>query len=41
MSKTYDKTIRNLLKELPIAFLELLTGEKLSKNAFKPLDVKL
>jgi len=28
MSKTYDKTIRSLLKELPVAFLELLTGEK-------------
>jgi len=41
MSKTYDKTIRSLLKELPVAFLELLIGEKLSKDAPKPLDVKL
>jgi len=41
MSKTYDKTIRSLLKELPVAFLALLTGGKLSKDALKPLDVKL
>ena len=41
MSKTYDKTIRSLLKELPVVFLELLTGEKLSKDALKPLDTKL
>ena len=37
----YDKTIRSLLKDLPTTFIELLTGEKLSKEALKPLDVKL
>ena len=42
MSKQrYDKTIRSLLKDLPTTFIELLTGEKLSKEALKPLDVKL
>ncbi len=42
MSKRkYDKTIRSLLKDLPTTFIELLTGEKLSKEALKPLDVKL
>ena len=42
MSKQkYDKTIRSLLKDLPTTFIELLTGEKFSKEALKPLDVKL
>ena len=41
MNKFYDKTIRSLLKDLPVAFMELLTGEKLSKDALKPLDIKL
>jgi hypothetical protein len=40
-SKIYDKTIRSLLKELPITFMELITGEKLSKDSLKPLDIKL
>jgi len=41
LSKTYDKTIRSLLKELPITFLELITGKKLAKKTIKPLDIKL
>ena len=40
-SKIYDKTIRSLLKELPTTFMELITGKKLSKEALKPLDIKL
>ncbi|MEO2068071.1 MAG: hypothetical protein ABGX27_00975, partial [Desulfurobacteriaceae bacterium] len=40
-SKIYDKTIRSLLKELPTTFMELVTGKKLSKEALKPLDIKL
>ena len=31
----------SLLKEFPVAFLELLIGEKLLKDALKPLDTKL
>jgi predicted transposase/invertase (TIGR01784 family) len=41
VNKSYDKTIRSLLKDLPVTFMELLTGEKLSKEALKPLDIKL
>ena len=40
-SKIYDKTIRSLLKELPTTFMELITDKKLSKEALKPLDIKL
>jgi len=41
LSKTYDKTIRSLLKELPVTFLELITGKKLTEETLKPLDIKL
>jgi len=41
LSKTYDKTIRSLLKELPITFLELITGKKLPEETLRPLDIKL
>jgi len=41
LSRTYDKTIRSLLKELPTTFIELITGEKLSKESLRPLDIKL
>jgi predicted transposase/invertase (TIGR01784 family) len=41
LSRTYDKTIRSLLKELPTTFMELITGKKLSKESLKPLDIKL
>jgi len=41
LSRTYDKTIRSLLKELPTTFIELITGEKLSKKSLRPLDIKL
>jgi len=40
-SRIYDKTIRSLLKELPTTFMELITDKKLSKEALKPLDIKL
>lgn len=41
MNKSHDKTIRSLLKELSVTFIELLTGENLSKDTLRPLDVKL
>lgn len=41
MNKSYDKTIRSLLKDLPVTFMELLTGKKLSKDTLKLLDIKL
>ncbi|WP_297445254.1 hypothetical protein [Desulfurobacterium sp.] len=41
MASSYDKTIRSLLKDIPVVFMELLTGKKLSKEFLKPLDVKL
>jgi hypothetical protein len=41
LSKEYDKTIKSLLKDIPVTFMELLTGEKLSKDVLKPLDIKL
>ena len=41
MPGPYDKTIRSLLKDIPVAFIELLTGKKLSREALRPLDIKL
>jgi len=40
-SKTYDRTIKSLFKDLPTTFLRLLVGKNLSKNTLKPLDIKL
>jgi hypothetical protein len=38
----YDRTIRSLFKkEFPVSLLELMTDEKLSKEALIPLEVKL
>ena len=40
-SRKYDKTIRSLLKGIPITFLSLLTGREFSPDKLKLLDIKL